>query len=48
MFGTAGGIIGPWLTGALVEASGGFALAIGLLASLLIVVLLVIGPDQTG
>ena len=48
MFGTAGGIIGPWLTGALVEANGGFSLAIGLLASLLVVVVLVIVPDPTG
>lgn len=48
MFGTAGGIIGPWLTGGLVEANGGFSLAIGLLASLLIVVLFVIGPDPKG
>ncbi len=48
MFGTAGGIIGPWLTGALVEESGGFSVAIGLLASLLIAVLFVIGPDPKG
>ena len=48
MFGTAGGIVGPWLTGALVESSGGFSLAIGLLASLLVVVLFVIGPDPAG
>ena len=48
MFGTMGGIVGPWLTGALVGASGGFSLAIGLLASLLIVALLVIGPDRAG
>lgn len=48
MFGTAGGIIGPWLTGALVEQSGSFSLAIGLLASLLIVVLFVIGLDPKG
>jgi ACS family tartrate transporter-like MFS transporter len=48
MFGTAGGIIGPWLTGALVEHSGSFSLAIGLLASLLLVALLVIGFDRSG
>jgi ACS family tartrate transporter-like MFS transporter len=48
MFGTMGGIVGPWLTGALVGASGGFSLAIGLLASLLIVALFVIGPDRAG
>jgi ACS family tartrate transporter-like MFS transporter len=46
MFGTAGGIVGPWLTGALVGASGGFSLAISLLASLLIVALFVIAPDR--
>jgi len=45
MFGTAGGIIGPWLTGALVEASGSFSLAIGILASLLVLALFVIGFD---
>jgi ACS family tartrate transporter-like MFS transporter len=48
MFGTAGGIIGPWLIGVLVAQSGGFSLAIGLLSALLIVVLPVIGPDRTG
>jgi ACS family tartrate transporter-like MFS transporter len=42
MFGTAGGIIGPWLTGVLVAGGGGFPLAIGLLASLLILALPVI------
>jgi ACS family tartrate transporter-like MFS transporter len=36
MFGTAGGIIGPWLTGTLVTLTGNFSLAIGLLASLLL------------
>lgn len=48
MFGTAGGIIGPWLTGALVASSGGFALAIGLLASLLVLTLPVIAIDRSG
>jgi ACS family tartrate transporter-like MFS transporter len=48
MFGTAGGIIGPWLTGALVTGRGGFALAIGLLASLLIIALPVIASDRSG
>ncbi len=42
MFGTAGGIIGPWLTGALVAATGSFSLAIAVLASLLILALPVI------
>src|SRR5690606_38670306 len=37
MFGTAGGIVGPWLTGALVASTGNFSLAIALLASLLVV-----------
>ncbi len=46
MFGTAGGIVGPWLTGALVERSGSFSLAIGLLASLLILVLFVFAPGR--
>jgi ACS family tartrate transporter-like MFS transporter len=48
MFGTAGGVIGPWMTGVLVSARGGFPLAIGLLASLLIAALPVIVPDRSG
>jgi ACS family tartrate transporter-like MFS transporter len=48
MFGTAGGIIGPWLTGALVENSGSFSLAIGVLASLLVLALFVIAFDPSG
>jgi ACS family tartrate transporter-like MFS transporter len=48
MFGTLGGIIGPWLVGALVGRTGNFSLAIGLLASLLIVALPVIAPDRAG
>ncbi|HSG34866.1 MAG TPA: MFS transporter, partial [Sphingomonadaceae bacterium] len=49
MFGTAGGIIGPWLTGVLVESSGSFSLAIAVLASLLIIALPVIAlsPPRT-
>lgn len=39
MFGTAGGIIGPSLTGFLLGATGDFSLAIGLLASLLVLTL---------
>jgi len=48
MFGTAGGIIGPYLTGFLVGTTGGYSLAIGLLASLLVLVLAVIGIDRSG
>ena len=48
MFGTAGGVIGPWLVGALVGSSGSFALAIGLLASLLVLALPVIALDPGG
>jgi MFS family permease len=48
MFGTAGGIIGPMLTGALLASSGNFALAIGLLASLLVLALPVIAIDRSG
>lgn len=48
MFGTAGGVIGPWLTGALVAGRGGFPLAIALLATLLILALPVIVPDRSG
>ncbi|MEO5706308.1 MAG: MFS transporter [Alteraurantiacibacter sp.] len=36
MFGTAGGIVGPWLMGVLTAATGNFSAAIGLLASLLL------------
>lgn len=36
MFGTAGGIVGPFLTGALANDGGGFSLAIALLAGLLL------------
>jgi ACS family tartrate transporter-like MFS transporter len=46
MFGTAGGIIGPWLTGVLIQASGSFSLAIALLAVLLIAALLVMVPGR--
>jgi ACS family tartrate transporter-like MFS transporter len=46
MFGTAGGIIGPWLTGVLIQASGSFSLAIALLALLLIAALLVMVPGR--
>ncbi|MEL1249627.1 MFS transporter [Aurantiacibacter gilvus] len=48
MFGTAGGIVGPWLTGALVDVTGNFSLAIGVLAALLVVALAVIGFDSSG
>ena len=50
MFGTAGGIVGPWLTGVLVAGSGGFPLAIGLLASLLVAALpvLALGTRRQG
>lgn len=48
IFGTAGGVIGPWLTGLLLATTGSFSLAIGLLASLLIAVLFVIGYDRSG
>ncbi len=47
MFGTAGGIIGPWLTGVLVQSSGSFSLAIGVLASMLVLALAVIAPDAS-
>ena len=51
MFGTAGGIIGPWLTGVLVASEGNYSLAIALLASLLVLALPVIAlghPRQSG
>ncbi|MEO6152711.1 MAG: MFS transporter, partial [Croceibacterium sp.] len=48
MFGTAGGVIGPWVTGTLLARSGSFSLAIGILASLLIAALVVIVPDRAG
>ncbi|MET0291694.1 MAG: MFS transporter [Steroidobacteraceae bacterium] len=37
MFGTAGGIIGPWLLGVLVQGTGSFTMGIGVLAALLVV-----------
>lgn len=48
MFGTAGGIVGPWLTGLLVAGTGSFSLAIGLLASLMIAALPVLALDPAG
>jgi len=48
MFGTAGGIVGPYLTGLAVGWTGSFSLAIGLLASLLILVQGAIGFDRSG
>ncbi len=48
MFGTAGGIVGPWLTGFLVQRSGSFSAAIAVLAALLVIALLVIVFDGTG
>lgn len=48
MFGTAGGIVGPWLMGVLLEATGDFSAAIGVLALLLVLVLFVIVIDRAG
>lgn len=48
MFGTAGGVIGPYVTGVLVGETGGFSLAITVLASLMILVLPVVGFDPSG
>lgn len=48
MFGTAGGIIGPWLTGTLVETTGNFSLAIAVLASLLVLVFFALGFRHAG
>ncbi len=47
MFGTAGGIIGPYLMGVLVGETGSFSIAIALLASQMILVLAVVGFDPT-
>jgi ACS family tartrate transporter-like MFS transporter len=47
MFGTAGGIIGPWLIGVLLDATGTFSIAIAILASLLILALPVIALGGT-
>ena len=47
MFGTAGGVIGPLLTGALVAHSGNFALAIALLAMLLVLALPMLAFDRS-
>lgn len=48
MFGTAGGVVGPWLTGFLVGESGSFSTAIAVLAGLLVASLFVIGFDRGG
>jgi MFS transporter, ACS family, tartrate transporter len=48
MFGTAGGILGPWLVGAMVGSSGSFSLAIAVLASMLVIAPLVVGFDRAG
>lgn len=50
MFGTAGGIVGPWLTGALLAGTGSFSLAIAALAALLILALpiLALRPGAAG
>ena len=48
MFGTAGGVVGPYLTGVLVARTGGFSSAIAILASLLVTMILVIGFDRAG
>jgi MFS transporter, ACS family, tartrate transporter len=48
MFGTTGGIVGPWLTGVLVASTGSFSLAIGVLASLLILALPAIAFRSSG
>lgn len=48
MFGTAGGIVGPWLMGVLLQATGDFSAAIGVLALLLVIVLFVIVIDRAG
>ncbi|HZF44998.1 MAG TPA: MFS transporter [Sphingomonadaceae bacterium] len=48
MFGTAGGIIGPWLTGFLVGSSGSFSVAIGVLAALLVIAPLLLSFDRDG
>lgn len=46
MFGTAGGIVGPYLTGVLVERTGGFSGAIAILASMLVAMFAVIGTGR--
>jgi hypothetical protein len=48
MFGTAGGIVGPLLVGVIVGASGSFAPAVAVLASLLIVAPLALSFDRAG
>jgi ACS family tartrate transporter-like MFS transporter len=48
MFGAAGGIIGPSVTGVLVAHGGGYSTAIAVLATLLVVALFIIGFDPSG
>jgi len=48
MFGTLGGVIGPWLVGVLLAFSGDFSLAVGVLASLLVIAPLTLALDRSG
>ena len=48
MFGTLGGIVGPWLVGVLLDITGDFSLAVGVLASLLVIAPLTLSLDQSG
>ncbi|MCP5144638.1 MAG: MFS transporter [Gammaproteobacteria bacterium] len=48
MFGTAGGVVGPSLTGQILQRTGSFAPAIAVLALLLVMALFVIVFDRTG
>ncbi len=48
MFGTAGGIVGPWLIGFMLNRTGSFGMAIAILAALLVLALFTIAYDQFG
>jgi len=48
MFGTLGGVVGPWLVGVLLDISGDFSLAVGVLASLLVIAPLTLSLDRSG
>lgn len=46
MFGTMGGIVGPWMIGEILKRTGSFSMAIAILAGLLVLALFVIAYEQ--
>lgn len=48
MFGTAGGVIGPWVVGVVIGNGGSFSLAIAVLAPLMVIAPLFLSFDRAG